>query len=266
MGASDSRHDSSITDRSRNASQHGADTAEGWRMTMRQRHRRKTMAGFTLLEGLIAMALMGMILTALATVTAQWLPNWNRGIVRVQHSEQIALGLERAVADLAAAEFIPAGRETRQPIFDGADRSVTFVRTAFGPTAGSGLEIVRITEVNSEREPTVVRTRFDPAMAKPTQSTEFTDPVVLLRAPYRLSFSYAGADRKWRDAWRQQSELPKAIKLTVRDAAIRRTLSVSKATPLHAEVSVECIATKSFTECLTAQLGPTEPAEQKSRS
>ena len=270
MGASDSHHDRPIAGRGRNASQHGADTAEGRWMTMRQRHRRKTMAGFTLLEGLIAMALMGMILAALATVTAQWLPNWNRGIVRVQQSEQIALGLERVVADLAAAEFIPAGRETRQPIFDGADRSVTFVRTAFGPTAGPGLEIVRIAEINSEREPTVVRTRtrFVPVTtgAVDRNQPNFADPVVLLRAPYRLSFSYAGADRKWREEWRQQPDLPKAIKLTVRDAATRRTLSVSTATPLHAEVSVECIATKSLAECLTAQLGPTEPAERKSRS
>ena len=72
----------------------------------------------------------------------------------------------------------------------------------------------------------------------------FTDPVVLLRAPYRLSFSYAGTDRNWREDWREQIQLPKAIKLTVHDAATQRTLSISTATLVHVEVPVECIGCK----------------------
>src|SRR5262245_52064922 len=94
-------------------------TAHKWRSA-------KNVAGFTLLEALIAMALTGMILTALATITAQWLPNWNRGFARVQQNEHLALGLERLVADLAAAEFVTSGREVRQPFFDGVNASVTF--------------------------------------------------------------------------------------------------------------------------------------------
>ena len=65
----------------------------------------KLTAGFTLIEVLCATALIAMILSALAAVTAQWLPNWNRGISRIQRNEHIALGLERLSADLAAAEF-----------------------------------------------------------------------------------------------------------------------------------------------------------------
>ena len=41
------------------------------------RRRRVRNSGFTLIEALVAMVLMGMILSALATVTAQWLPSWN---------------------------------------------------------------------------------------------------------------------------------------------------------------------------------------------
>jgi general secretion pathway protein J len=43
-------------------------------------------AGFTLIETLIATALMVAILAALATITAQWLPNWNRCFARVQRT------------------------------------------------------------------------------------------------------------------------------------------------------------------------------------
>lgn len=34
-------------------------------------------AGFTLIETIVALALMGLVLSALASITAQWLPNWN---------------------------------------------------------------------------------------------------------------------------------------------------------------------------------------------
>lgn len=222
------------------------------------------MAGFTLIEALVATALMGFILAALATITAQWLPNWNHGVVRVQRNEQVALGLERLAADLAAADFIPANNQTRKPFFDGASRSVTFVRTALGPDTGPELEFVRIAEISSQRGPVLVRTRA-PFVPGIDRQPNFTDPVVLLRAPYRLSFSYAGTDRNWREDWREQVQLPNAVKLTVRDAATQRTLSVSTATLIHVEVPVDCIAAKSLVECLTSTLRPSADAD-KSRS
>jgi len=225
----------------------------------------KNVAGFTLLEALIATALMGTILAALATITAQWLPNWNRGFASVQRNEHLAIGLERLVADLAAAEFVPPGRETQQPFFDGADISVTFVRTALAPNAGPGLEAVRIAEIGSERGPVLVRTRatFVPVLAdtKDRDQPRFTDPVVLVRAPYRLSFSYAGPDRIWQDAWRRAAQLPRTIRLTLRDAATQRTLAVSTATLVHAELPAECILAKSLAECIASRLQPSETAE-----
>jgi general secretion pathway protein J len=53
--------------------------------------------GFTLIETLVAMALMGLVLSALASITAQWLPNWNRGLDRIQRSELISIALTHAV-------------------------------------------------------------------------------------------------------------------------------------------------------------------------
>src|SRR5882724_11730878 len=114
-------------------------------------HRRSDIAGFTMIEALIATALMAAILTALATVTAQWLPNWNRGFARVQRVELLALGLERIVADIAAAEFVTAGANNRQPVFDGNELSVTFLRTALGPNTRPGLELIRIQEIGSDK-------------------------------------------------------------------------------------------------------------------
>ena len=196
-------------------------------------------AGFTLIETLVALALTGLVLSALANITAQWLPNWNRGMDRIQRSESIGLALERICADLAAAEYVPANREQRQPLFDGSELSVTFVRTALGPNARPGLDVVRIGEITDQRDLVTVRSRAPFAPLQPavslSEQLQFGDPVVLMRAPFRLSFSYAGRDRIWKSNWHDPDKLPAAIMLTVRDAATERCLSVSTVTSIHAE-------------------------------
>jgi general secretion pathway protein J len=214
---------------------------------------RRAIAGFTLIEALIATALMGVILGAIATVTAQWLPNWNRGMGAIQRSENLALGLERLVADVSAAEFIPGGREFQRPVFDGTELSLTFVRSALGPNTRSGLELVRIGEIGSDRGPQLVRARarFVPVTADTVNNQPgFADPVVLLRAPYRVTFSYAGRDKVWRSQWRGANELPRAIRVQVRDATTDRILQVSTATVVHAEMPPDCILAEAINDCL----------------
>lgn len=212
-------------------------------------HQRRTSAGFTLIEALIATALMAAILSAVAMVTAQWLPNWNRGFANVQRSELLALGLERLVADISAAEFIPAGRGNPMPVFDGTPMSILFVRSALGPNTRTGLEIIRIAEIAGEFGPVLVRTRA-PYVPLGELRPTFGDPVVLLRPPYRVSFAYAGADRTWRDSWRDASQLPKAVRMQLRDGATDRALSVSTATTIHAEFPADCILAEVVDDCL----------------
>ena len=206
-------------------------------VALTKRHERE--GGFTLIETLVALALTGLVLSALATITSQWLPNWNRGMDRVQRSESLALALQRIAADLAAAEYVPANREQRQPLFDGSELSVTFVRTALGPNARPGLDVVRIGEITDQRDLVTVRSRAPFAPLQPavslSEQLQFGDPVVLMRAPFRLSFSYAGRDRIWKSNWHDPDKLPAAIMLTVRDAATERVLSVSTVTSIHAE-------------------------------
>ena len=221
--------------------------------------RRRSIAGFTLVEAMVATALMGAILAAIATVTAQWLPNWKRGFERVQRVELLAIGVERIVADLAAAEFITAGPTSRVPVFDGTELSVTFLRTAIGPNTRPGLELVRIAETAGERGLMTVRTRArflpigrDGVDVQPAPA----DPVVLVRAPYRVTFSYAGVDRVWRNVWRGQGELPKAIRVQLRDAATDRTLAASTATIVNADMPADCVLSEVIADCLNRPAAP----------
>src|SRR5580700_5292745 len=146
--------------------------------------------GFTLIETIVALALMGLVLSALASITAQWLPNWNRGVDRIQRSEVIGIALQRIGADLAAAEYVTADRDTRRPLFDGSELSVTFVRTALGPNAGPGLDVVRVGETTDQQGFATVRSRTPfrplPLASSLSEQLHFAEPVLLLRAPFRL--------------------------------------------------------------------------------
>jgi len=208
-------------------------------MTITRARRRTGEEGFTLIEALVALALTGLVLSALGTITAQWLPSWNRGLDRIQQSELIGIAMQRIAADLAAAEYVPPNRDTRKPLFDGSALSVTFVRTALGPNVGVGLDVVRISETTDQGGLEAVRTRAAfgplPPGVSPSEQIHGSDPVVLLRPPLRLSFSYAGPDRIFRDSWHDADKLPAAILLTVRDGRSERVLSVSTATPVHVD-------------------------------
>jgi general secretion pathway protein J len=122
--------------------------------------------------------------------------------------------------------------------------SVMFVRTAVGPNAGPGLDVVRLGETRDRGEFVTVRSqaRFTPLADGVTLSEQihFGSPVVLLRAPYRLSFAYAGPDRIWKSAWKNADKLPAMIRLTVRDAASERVLSVSTIAPVHVQLPSDC--------------------------
>ena len=199
--------------------------------------------GFTLIETLVALALMGLVLSALANLTAQWLPNWNRGLNRIQRSELIGTALERVADDLAAAQSVPVSQGDKRPLFAGTEQSVTFVRTALGPNAGPGLDVVHLSETTDREGLATVRSRTPfrplPPQSTPADQLHFGEPVVLLRAPYRLSFAYAGEDRAWKSSWRDSEKLPAKVRLTVRDASSGRVLTLSTVATIHVQSSVQ---------------------------
>jgi general secretion pathway protein J len=209
-------------------------------------------AGFTLIEVLVATLLMTVILAALATVTAQWLPNWNRGLNRVQRAERLALGLDRIVADLSVAKMIPVNKDAKLPLFEGSELAVTFLRTAVGPSARPGLEIIRLVEKADSQGLAMVRERAAFAPMPSDGQIRFADQVVLIRSPLRVTFSYAGPDQVWQPDWRDQMQLPNMVRVTVRDSVTGQVLAVSRATTVHVNASAECARSKNLTTCSTA--------------
>jgi general secretion pathway protein J len=236
-----------------------------WKSSRRGRY--AAVRGFTLMEAMVATVLMGMILAAIASITAQWLPNWNRGIARVQHTELVSISLNRLVADIQAAEFIPPNRDTKLPLFDGTSSSVILVRSAIGPTSRQGLEIVRISEAADGPRTIILRSTMPFVPLEPNQATisrlRFANPVALLNPPYRVSFAYSGGDGVWKDTWQNNPRLPTSIRVTVRDAATKRTLAISTTALVHVELPAACANTNAKTSCI-AQPGERQgdPASQ----
>jgi general secretion pathway protein J len=172
--------------------------------------------------------------------------------------ESFDLGLRRVVADLASAEFVTANGASKTPLFVGDALSVTLVRRAFGPDTSPHLELVNFAETADGRGFALVRTRapFAPFAANVPIATQLhlADPVALIRAPFRVSFSYAGPDRLWRDTWTEQPRLPSAVRILVRDAATGKVLSLSTATLLHVDLAAKCVAGAVDDQC-PAELG-----------
>jgi general secretion pathway protein J len=233
-------------------------------MMRRRAHRHAGIAGFTLIEALAATALMGLVLTALASLAGQWLPNWNRGIVRAQSSELVGIALERLVGDVAASQYVTPGRDAKNPLFDGTPSAVVFVRTAFGPNARPGLEIVRIAQFRDGNETALVRSTapFVPLGANATAPVlpNFADPMTLLPSPYRVSFAYAGRNGVWKDAWQNAPELPVVVRITVRRADSDRALSVSTAALIHVDLPVACV--KQMAQAQGQGLNPAQAQSQ----
>lgn len=208
-------------------------------------------AGFTLIEMLIATMLMGLILAALATVTAQWLPNWDRGMARLQRDERFAFGLSRMVADLSVAEPVPTANAAHVVLFDGAELGVTFVRTAVGPNTRPGLEVVRFREVSDPAGPQLIRER---ALYTPSDRgalLRFADPVALIGPPFRVTFAYAGADGFWHSTWASAVQLPRRVRITVRDGITQQTLALSTAALVHVDTPAKCASAGNVDQCLS---------------
>jgi general secretion pathway protein J len=215
--------------------------------------RRDADGGFTLMEMLIAIALMGVVLSALATITAQWIPNWHHGFTRVQRNEMLDVALSRLVADVGAAEFVTANRKATKPLFDGTELSVAFARSALGPNTRPSLEVVRISQTADRLGSLLVRSRapFAPTDpdAPPSLPVLFTDQMALLRAPYQVSFAYADRDGRWHDSWQNKDTMPTGVRFSIREAVTGRSLAVSTAAIVRVDVPADCVQQKSKRDC-----------------
>jgi general secretion pathway protein J len=206
--------------------------------------------GFTLFEAVAALALMGLLIGGLSAITGQWLPAWRYGFGRLQRLDTLDVGLERLTQDLAAARWVTAGGIQQPPLFFGEPTAITLVRSEIGPSAGPRLEWVRVQEIAGPAGPILTRTRAPYApIAEGGGPAAFSDPVAIIRAPWRVHFSYAGTDGSWRETWIGERRLPRAVRIDVfgknGEASALTTVAA-----IHVEAPAACVGKVSLETCL----------------
>ncbi|SFK11346.1 general secretion pathway protein J [Methylocapsa palsarum] len=204
-----------------------------------------------MIEVLVALALLGVILTTLASVTGQWIPNWKAGFFRLQKMEALQLGLSRAVADLAAAEYISTTLQPKQIVYQGTTSSVTFVRSAIGPNSKGELEVVRLRDEADGEGLVREAAAFTPALPDTAASEgfKFSGAVNLVKAPLKVSFAYAGRDRIWRENW-TGSDLPMIVRVTVHNSNSGEIVAFSAASLVHVGAPADCVGANSSWGCV----------------
>ena len=201
-------------------------------------------SGFTLLEALLAIVLTGILLATLTVVTGHWIKGWKTGFGRLQSVDLVALGVDRIASDIAAAQYVSLGGDDAKVFFEGTESSVIFIRSAIGPNAAPGLEIVRLAETEDERGRVLVRDRIAfatfGAAAIHSGDIEFTNPVVLMHPPFRVIFAFAGRDRVWKDSWLDTKQLPSAVRIGIHSDETGETVPLSTATLISVSAPPEC--------------------------
>ena len=172
----------------------------------------KREAGFTLLEMLMVLTLLGVLLTLVAGAIL----GANRAAAKAQRFA-VQLDEMRGCQNflrVAVSHALPIGTQTgphgKPTVFVGGAETLSF----FGPlpaSLGGGLNRQRIHLLNHRLQ--VDFARFDEHGTQP-----FGEPQVLLRQVQRLNFSYRGTDPRgkptaWLSEWPWPERLPMAVRI-----------------------------------------------------
>jgi len=174
--------------------------------------------GFTLLELVMALAIVGALVVIAFSGVRIALAAWRQGEERAeahQHIRSVVLSLARSVS-AAYAYRAPRG-ETPTPalLFAGTESRLEFVTQAAPyPTSISVAFTAVVFELGKdERRGLVIRQRVLP------NRNPFTDSEVVFNDPTltELSFSYLDENGSWQDTWETdtQKRLPRAIRISV---------------------------------------------------
>jgi prepilin-type N-terminal cleavage/methylation domain-containing protein len=174
--------------------------------------------GFTLVELIIALAIVGALLVTAFGGLRVAVSAWRRGDEHTeaqQHTRSLTVTLSRAIG--AAYPYRAPRREGETPalLFRGQADRVEFVTPASpfpAPIAAAFTAVVIELGTNADKPALVVRQRILPNHGPFTDATiVFDDPMITT-----LSLSYLG-DNGWQPEWDADTEaaLPRAIKLAL---------------------------------------------------
>lgn len=179
--------------------------------------------GFTLIEVLIAMTLLGVMVVLLFSSLKVAAESWNLGENKITEVNKKAVVYQffkrhlmaiRPLPSLTTEQNVDAGS---QQVFQGLNQSLRFAGALPASSARKGLQVFEIT-LDPENASTL-RVTLAPYRLT-DDDPKIDEPVVLLQNIAKLQFSYFGktediAEQQWRDEWTIADRLPSLIKVSI---------------------------------------------------
>ncbi len=182
---------------------------------------RKASAGFTLIEVLIAMTLLGIMVVLLFTSMKICADSWQKGEDKITQVNEIAVVYQFFQHHISTAKPLwddfTDGNEVFA--FQGKNQELQFVSSFPASAKKSGLQLFSLNLINEGKEQLIqvsIRPFFPSAEGEEWRKEE----VILLRHVSRFSLSYYALDESqtegvWQEDWLEQNVLPRLVKIKI---------------------------------------------------
>ena len=177
-------------------------------------------SGFTLLEVLVALVLIGFLLLMLYGSLYAGARHWRAGEVQAQKNDdkRLVLPFIRRIISETMPMFLADGQGARLMFF-GDDSSLQFVSRLPAHHAGSGIYLLKLKAVDNELLLKYTPLSGDKAMFEEDVFVE-TEQISLLMDMETIDLDYYGrntpdTEPAWHDNWDNETFLPELIRLTI---------------------------------------------------
>lgn len=183
--------------------------------------RRRAAAGFTLLEVLIAITLLGVVMALLFTSLRIGIAGWDKGEKHSFEAGRMAIIQSFLREHLAGALPLMDDFSHEEPEFSfkGTEEALQFVSVM--PAAGGrgGLRIFQV-DLMKEQGGKSLRVTLRPFYPAFEEAEQTKEEVVILEKVERMEFAYYGPDtlgenKGWQTKWEEQKSLPELIRVDI---------------------------------------------------
>jgi general secretion pathway protein J len=177
-------------------------------------------AGFTFVELLVALSLLGLVTTMLFASLRFGVLAWSRNAVltdRLDHITVVQMLLRRLIAD-AYPLFTLEGQNHGHVAFEGAETSLKFIAPSPIAIGGAGRSRFTLSLEQSGLQSNLVLNSIPELADQPNLPTETRK--ILVEKVHQLKFSYISKARSdslpiWRERWENERSLPELVRIRV---------------------------------------------------
>jgi len=225
-------------------------------------------AGFTLIEMMVAITLMGMVLGLVGAAFRTIAGGWDRSTARMLEQDMFLRARSLLQRDIEGLQrfYWPDGKSERY-IFEGRARSLRLVSVEppypgdpglyflhYGIAAGASASLVRS------------RDRYHPDV-ETFSRLRAGDSVPVVEGAFRYRFSYAediSGKWQWRARWPHDDKLPDLIRLEVLDAASGRAATPAIIVRPRLDAEQACVSAPKFCSLKRPESAKKEAGNDKS--